>query len=54
MGNGGHVGGTRQQQIGKEAALAFFEDALRGDRAARRYVATLGARNPDVTLNIER
>jgi hypothetical protein len=30
VGDGAH-GGARQQQIGKEAALAFFEDVLRGD-----------------------
>jgi len=50
MGDRVHVGGPRQLQIGKEAALAFFEDVLRGDRTARRYLATLAARNPDVTL----
>jgi len=54
MGDGTHPGGARQQQIGKEATLAFFEDVLRGDRKARRYVATLAARNPDVTLQIAR
>jgi len=54
VGDGTHVGGPRQLQIGKEAALAFFEQVLRGDRAARRYLATLGARNPDVTLTATR
>ena len=54
MGDKAHVGGARQQQVGKEAALAFFEDALRGSRMARRYLAGLGARNPDVTLSVER
>jgi len=54
MGDGAHAGGARQQQIGKEAALAFFEDVLRGDRKARRYLATLAARNPDVTLRVAR
>lgn len=54
MGDLAHVGGPRQQQIGKEAALAFFEDVLRGDRVARDYLATLAARNPDLTLSIER
>jgi dienelactone hydrolase len=54
MGDRTHVGGPRQLQIGKEAALAFFDDALRGDRPARRYLATLAARNPDVTLRMER
>ena len=54
MGDGKHVGGARQQQIAKEATLAFFEDVLRGDRKARRYLATLAARNPDVTLRAAR
>ena len=54
MGDGAHVGGPRQQQIGKEAALAFFEDVLRRDRAARRYLSTLAARNPDLTLSVAR
>ena len=54
VGDGAHVGGPRQQQIGKVAALTFFEDTLRGNRMARRYLATLGARNPDVTFRIER
>jgi dienelactone hydrolase len=54
MGDRAHVGGLRQQQIGKEAALAFFEDVLRGDRVARRYLSTLAARNPDVTFSAER
>jgi predicted dienelactone hydrolase len=54
MGDAMPVGGTRQQQIGKEVALAFFEDALRADRTARRYLSLLGARNPDVTLNLQR
>src|SRR5262249_32959932 len=54
MGDGTHPGGARQQQIGKEAALAFFEDVLRGDRKARRYLATLAARNPDVMLRAAR
>ena len=49
-----HVGGRRQQQIGKEATLAFFEDMLRGDRVARRYLSTLGARSPDVTFSLAR
>ena len=53
-GDGTHPGGARQQQITKETALAFFEELLRGDRKARRYVATLAARNPDVTLRIAR
>jgi hypothetical protein len=43
-----------QQQIGKEATLAFFEHVLRGDRVARRYLATLGARSPDVTFSLAR
>jgi hypothetical protein len=50
MGDRTRVGGKRQQQIGKEAALAFFEKVLRGDAAAGRYLATLAARNPDLTL----
>lgn len=54
MGDQAHVGGPRQQQIGKEAALAFFEDVLRGDLMARRYFATLATRNPDLTLSVER
>jgi predicted dienelactone hydrolase len=54
MGDRAHVGGPRQQQIGKEAALAFFEDVLRGDLMARRYFATLATRNPDLTLSVER
>jgi predicted dienelactone hydrolase len=54
MGDGTRVGGKRQQQIGKEAALAFFEEVLRGDATARRYLATLAASNPDVTLNVAR
>jgi len=54
MGDRAHVGGPRQQQIGKEAALAFFEDALRGNLMARRYLAMLGARDPDLTLSVER
>jgi predicted dienelactone hydrolase len=54
MGDGAHVGGARQQQVGKEAALAFFEDALRGSRVARRYLAGLRALNPDVTLSVAR
>jgi predicted dienelactone hydrolase len=48
-GDTAHVDGRRQQQIGKEAALAFFEDVLRGDAGARRYLETLAARNPDLT-----
>ncbi|HLY38827.1 MAG TPA: hypothetical protein VKU61_12375 [Candidatus Binatia bacterium] len=54
VGDGAHVGGTRQQQIGKEAALAFFEDTLRRSRVARRYLAMFGAREPDVTVSLER
>jgi predicted dienelactone hydrolase len=54
MGDRAHAGGLRQQQIGKEAALAFFEDVLRGDAMARRYLSTLAARNPDVTLSVGR
>jgi dienelactone hydrolase len=54
VGDRRHAGGLRQQQIGKEAALAFFEDVLRGDRMARRYLSTLAARNPDLTLSIAR
>ena len=46
-----HIDGRRQQQIGKEAALAFFEDVLRGDASGRRYLGTLAARNPDLTLS---
>jgi len=42
VGDKAHVGGRRQQQIGKEATLAFFEHVLRGDRVARRFLATLG------------
>jgi dienelactone hydrolase len=53
-GDQAHVGGLRQLQIGKEAALAFFEDVLRGDRVARRYLAALAARNPDLCLSVER
>src|SRR5262249_49355425 len=53
-GDEAHVGGHRQQQIGKEATLAFFEDLLRGDRVARRYLATLGTRSPDVTSSLAR
>jgi len=49
-----HIDGVRQQQIGKEAALAFFEDVLRGDPVARRYLDTMAARNPDVTLTVAR
>jgi len=45
-----HIDGRRQQQIGKEAALAFFDDVLRGDASARRYLDTLAARNADLTL----
>jgi predicted dienelactone hydrolase len=54
VGDGAHVGGPRQQQIGKAATLTFFEDTLRGNRMARRYLATLDARNPDVTFRMER
>jgi len=54
MGDRTHVGGPRQQQIGKEAALAFFEDVLRGNRIAHRYLATLAARNRDLSLSMER
>ena len=54
MGDRAHVGGPRQLQIGKAAALAFFQDVLRGDRMARRYLSTLAARNPDLTLSIAR
>jgi len=54
MGDGTRVGGKRQQQIGKEAALAFFEQVLRGDATASRYLATLAARNPDLTLSVAR
>jgi fermentation-respiration switch protein FrsA (DUF1100 family) len=53
-GDTAHIDGHRQQQIGKEAALAFFEDVLRGDAAARRYLDTLAARNPDLTLSLAR
>jgi len=53
-GNRARPGGLRQQQIGKESALAFFEDVLRGDATARRYLDTLAARNPDVTLSVAR
>jgi predicted dienelactone hydrolase len=49
-----HIDGRRQQQIGKEATLAFLEDVLRGDAAARRYLETLATRNPDLTLTQER
>jgi len=54
MGDGAHVGGPRQLQIGKEAALAFFEAVLRDDPMARRYLSTLAARNPDLTLSVAR
>ena len=54
VGDGAHVGGQRQQQIGKEAALAFFEEVLRKDAKARRYLATLAAHNPDLTLSVTR
>lgn len=50
VGDGTRPGGLRQLQVGKEATLAFFEDVLRGDRAARRYLSTLAARNSDLTL----
>src|SRR5262249_34937349 len=53
MGDGAHVGGPRQLQIGKEATLAFFDDVLRGDTGGRRYLATLAARNPDVTFTAD-
>jgi predicted dienelactone hydrolase len=53
-GDTAHIDGRRQQQIGKQAALAFFEDVLRGEAAARRYLNTLAARNPDLTLSLER
>lgn len=49
-----HVGGPRQLQIGKEAALAFFEQVLRGSRKARRYLETLPTRNGDLILGIVR
>jgi hypothetical protein len=49
-----HIDGRRQQQIGKEAALAFFEDVLRGNATASRYLGTLPARNPDLSLSLER
>jgi predicted dienelactone hydrolase len=49
-----HIGGLRQQQIGKQAALAFFEDVLRGDATARRYLDELAVRNPDLSLTLER
>jgi predicted dienelactone hydrolase len=49
-GDTAHIDGRRQQQIGKEAALAFFEDVLRGEATARRYLETLAARNPDLTV----
>ena len=54
MGDRAHVGGARQLQVGKEVALAFFEEMLRGNSMARRYLAKLGARNPDVTVSVER
>jgi hypothetical protein len=54
MGDKARVGGRRQQQIGKEATLALFENVLRGDPVARRYLATLGTWNPDVTLSLAR
>ena len=54
VGDKAHVGGRRQQQIGKEATLAFFERLLRGDRVARRYLATLDTRSPDVTSSLAR
>jgi len=38
----------------KQAALAFFEDVLRGDAAARRYLDSLPARNPDLSLTVTR
>jgi hypothetical protein len=49
-----HAGGPRQLQIAKQAALAFFEDVLRQDAAARRYLDTLAGCNPDMTLSVER
>ena len=54
MGDKTHVGGRRQQQIGKEVTLAFFERLLRGDRVARRYLAVLDRRSPDVTFSLAR
>jgi len=54
VGDQTHVGGLRQQQIGKDAAVAFFENALRGNRTARRHLATLATRNPDVTFSVDR
>src|SRR2546427_802579 len=53
-GDTAHIDGRRQQQIGKEAALAFFEDVLHGDAAARHYLDTLAVRNPDLTLSLAR
>jgi len=53
-GDAAHIDGRRQQQIGKEAALAFFEDVLHGDAAARHYLDTLAVRNPDLTLSLAR
>lgn len=50
-GDTAHIDGRRQQQIGKEAALAFFEDVQRGHAAARRYLDTLV---PDLTLSSAR
>ncbi len=53
-GDRSHVSGLRQQQIGKEVALAFFEQTLRGDATAGRYLSTLAARNPDLALSMAR
>ena len=49
-----HVGGLRQQQIAKEVALAFFEQMLRGDATAGRYLATSAARSPDLAVTMAR
>jgi predicted dienelactone hydrolase len=51
-GDPAHVGGPRQLHVGKAAALAFFEDVLRGDARARRYLATLATRSTDVSVDV--
>ena len=48
-----HIDGRRQEQIAEETVLAFFEEVLRADRVARRYLHRLAARNPDLSLTLD-
>jgi predicted dienelactone hydrolase len=51
VGDPAHVDARRQQQITKEAVLAFFEAEVRGDAAARAFLdGELPATTPELTL----